>query len=147
MLPSKLNPNHAVGIGGEGKSVGLYCTVNHINPDGASLYVVNGDWDLTLFNNGKGIVHGAPGGDTECLGYKIVFTGYLPKDIGDYNAVIRYMDKQVAQGKLVIAVSSWYHLQASKVRKFTSAFKKAINAFRNEYRPKKVYDFDDDIPF
>ena len=150
---SKLKTGDRIGISGGGRKVDLYCSVGDIIPEGRQMYVINGDWDLTLLNDGRCIVHDPRGDINLESGYRISYTGYIPKEIAkDYNAAMAYIDAQISKGKSGKMKKWLYTLfngMQKKVSKFVTATKAAKNAFVLTYNGNrvKVIDLDDDIPF
>lgn len=72
--------------------VSLYCYISQITEKGVKLYVINGNWDLTMLHNKGGIIH-HPRGDVFDIQMRVRFTGDIPSEIvSDYNAAIDYMN-------------------------------------------------------
>lgn len=135
-----------VGIGHIGsKRINLYCKVESVSTTATKLYVINGNWDLTLLPNGYGIVHGAPSGDYEIQGIEIIFTGRIPKGLG-YNEAINFMNKRLASSWITRYLSDVKMSMVEKRRKFSKAVSAGYKGFRNVYQPEKKLYWDDDIP-
>lgn len=125
--------------------VDLYCTIIDKSNDNIRLYIINGDWDMTLSDTGVGTVHGAPGGDFDMPNIKISYTGKIPAGL-NYNEAIAFMNQQLKRWSILRV---WYNLKvdiSEQWEKLSKAISAGYNAFCSVYTPGKK-DKWDDVPF
>jgi hypothetical protein len=120
----------------------LYCIMED---DKDYFYVLNGDWYGTLLPDDKITIHTPWGNRTE--DYQIIYKGPFPKDVGDYNAGILFIENQLKKTKIrIFFESKLWSLQGEwkRVKLAIAGFKKVYNCNKES---SFFEDVDDDIPF
>ncbi len=150
-----------VGVAGTGsRHVSLYCEVTSVHPTHIKLWVINGHWNLNLYNNGVGEVMSPTTIHTTPMA--LVFIGCIPSEYREnYNDAIQYMDEYLAQegwfDRTLTTTRIIFDNQLRRISMFAAAVAIGWDAFRTKLDNKPssksrtnkefVDEFDDDIPF
>lgn len=157
-----------IGIG-EGTEVALYVSVEQVKPNGFNGFVINGAWTFFMeFGTNVMTIH-APMGYRKEPGYRVIFTGLIPKKVRDqgYNEVIAYMETQLKSralrrlwARLCIGVDTSRITRAIASSRLVRSLVAAKTSFMciwagsskqcldDKYTaPEGFEDFEDEIPF